>query len=426
MTPLAALVLFAIVAAAQANPSATNAVAVKADTLRGKMLLGYQGWFGCPNDGSPLNRWFHWFRRGTPVAANLTVDMWPDTSELEADELFPTQLTGADGRPAMLYSAYKAKTVARHFKWMQEAGIDGVALQRFVSQTKSPVHAAFCDQVARNVRDSAERHGRIFAIEYDTAAGDAEPLMRDWQRVVDELRVTESPRYLRHNGKPVLFVWGLGFKDRQGTAAQAQALVDWLKRGPVRYQVTIVGGVPSGWRSGNGDAHPGEDWARVFRSFDVISPWTVGRYRDNSGADNYRQKWIEPDMAEARRVGAEYMPVVFPGFSWHNLHNGALNQIPRQGGRFYWRQVSNAVAAGATMMKTAMFDEVDEGTAMFKVVSSTRQLPQQGSLVALDADGLELPSDWYLRLAGQASRLLRGEMQPSAELPLQASPSRRP
>jgi len=63
---------------------------------------------------------------------------------------------------------------------------------------------------------------------------------------------------------------------------------------------------------------------------------------------------------------------------------------------------------------------------MFKVVSSTRQLPQQGSLVALDADGLELPSDWYLRLAGQASRLLRGEMQPSAELPLQASPSRRP
>ena len=62
------------------------------------------------------------------------------------------------------------------------------------------------------------------------------------------------------------------------------------------------------------------------------------------------------------------MPVIFPGFSWHNLKATLpLNQIPRNGGTFYWRQVYNAISAGCTMLYGAMFDEVDEGTAMFKM-----------------------------------------------------------
>ena len=47
-----------------------------------------------------------------------------------------------------------------------------------------------------------------------------------------------------------------------------------------------------------------------------------------------------------------------------------LQPIPRRGGRFYWRQVERALQAGSTMLYGAMFDEVDEGTAMFKVAAS--------------------------------------------------------
>ena len=55
---------------------------VDASTMQHKLLMGYQGWFSCPGDGSQINGYFHWFRSDTPDAANFRVDMWPDTSEL--------------------------------------------------------------------------------------------------------------------------------------------------------------------------------------------------------------------------------------------------------------------------------------------------------------------------------------------------------
>ena len=38
--------------------------------------------------------------------------------------------------------------------------------------------------------------------------------------------------------------------------------------------------------------------------------------------------------------------------------------------------------------------------------------------MALDEDGETLPSDWYLRLAGEARKLYRGEIEPSDNLPI--------
>src|SRR6476620_8428752 len=79
---------------------ASSASAVDPTTLDGKLMFGYQGWFGCPGDGSPLNTWEHWFRRGAPTAATLRVDMWPDVSELSESERCDTSLTLPDGQHA--------------------------------------------------------------------------------------------------------------------------------------------------------------------------------------------------------------------------------------------------------------------------------------------------------------------------------------
>ncbi len=397
--------------------------AVDATTALRKLLFGYQGWFACPGDGSQPNRWVHWFSGDPPDASNATFDLWPDVSELGDDELFATNMTLPGGGAARLYSAYTEKTVVRHFTWMREAGIDGVMLQRFLSELSDPAFLALRDQVLANVRAGAEQEGRVFAVMYDISGANASTLVddleSDWRYLVDTLKVTESDRYLNHGGKPLLAIWGFGFDGRPVTAAQAQELIDYFQSdAEAKYQATVMGGVPSNWRTLDGDAATDSAWTSVYHSLDIVSPWAVGRYADAAGADNFRTNRIEPDLAELAPLGKDYMPVVFPGFSWKNLNDGPLNQIPRQGGDFYWHQVFNAVDAGASMLYGAMFDEVDEGTAMFKIAATSAELPEQGTFLALDADGADLPSDWYLRLGGAATQMVRGDTAVTDTIPI--------
>jgi hypothetical protein len=378
--------------------------------------MGYQGWFLCPGDGSPPDRWVHWFKGQSPVASELAVEMWPDLSELGAGELFDTGLSFGDGQTARLYSAWTEATVVRHFQWMKEAGIDGVLVQRFVSELSDPAFLAYRDRVLENARAGAEQHGRVFAVMYDISGTSeatlVDALKNDWAHLENTLGVTQSPRYLRHAGKPLLAIWGLGFSDRPGTAAQAAEIVQHFS------DVTLLGGVPTHWRTLGSDSKTDPAWAGVYRSFDLLSPWLVGRFADEAGADSALAQFIVPDLAETQTLGIGYVPVTFPGFSWKNLTGGPLNQIPRNGGKFYWHQVHNAISAGSTMLYTAMFDEVDEATAMFKVAPSAAEVPEQGSFLTLDADGQALPSDWYLRLGGAASQMLRGEIPLSSTIPI--------
>ena len=393
---------------------------VDATTMDGKLLMGYQGWFACPNDGSAPNQWWHWFHNQTPTAANVNTDFLPDTSEFGSNELFNTQMTYSNGAPVQLYSSAVEQTVLRHFKWMQENQLDGVFLQRFLSDLSSPQFFSFRNQVTVDVRAGAEACGRVFAIMYDLSGQSTNTLLsnitNDWLYLVNTMRVTNSTRYLCHKGKPIVALWGFGFNDGNHLASpqQAQTIINWFKsRG-----VTVMGGVPTYWRTLQNDSFTNAAWTSVYLSFDVLSPWAVGRFGNNAGADNYTANITIPDLAECKTNAIDYMPVVFPGFSWYNENGGPLNQIPRNGGSFYWRQVYDAVHAGCNMIYGAMFDEVNEGTAMYKLVPTTAQLPAQGQFLALDCDGVALNSDWYLRLANQAGRMLRKEIPLQTAIPI--------
>jgi hypothetical protein len=60
------------------------------------------------------------------------------------------------------------------------------------------------------------------------------------------------------------------------------------------------------------------------------------------------------------------------------------------------------------MLYTAMFDEINEGTAIFKLAADLGQEPVGTELFALDADGCGgATSDMYLLLSKQASRALK-------------------
>jgi hypothetical protein len=393
---------------------------VDATTMYGKLLMGYQGWFACPNDGSAPNQWWHWFHNQTPTAANVNTDFLPDTSESTPNELFNTQMTYSNGSPVQLDSSAVQATVLRHFKWMQANQLDGVFLQRFLTDLSSPQFFSFRNQVTANVRAGAEAYGRVFSIMYDISGQPTNTLVsnitNDWLYLVNTMHITNSTRYLCHKGKPVVAIWGFGFNDGGHLASpqQAQTVINWFKS----QGVTVMGGVPTYWRTLQNDSYTNTAWTPVYLSFDVISPWAVGRFGNNAGADNYTASITIPDLAECKTNAIDYMPVAFPGFSWHNENGGPLNQIPRNGGSFYWRQIYDDVHAGCNMIYGAMFDEVNEGTAMYKLVPTTTQLPAQGAFLALDCDGIALGSDWYLRLANQAGKMLRGEIPLQTTIPI--------
>ena len=392
------------------------AFAVDPATLDGKVLIGYQGWFTCPEDGS--NRWTHW-SRGVPTPETLTIEMYPDVSELEPDERCAIPSMTIGGKQAYLFSSRNANTVSRHFRWMKEYGLDGVLVQRFVGSIRGA--RAGGDVVLKNVMAAAKESGRTFAIEYDISGGKAETfaqtLKDDWTYLVEELKVAEHPNYQRHNGKPVVSVWGMGLSDGPAhppaDAKEALELITWFKS-----KATYMGGTPSRWGTLTRDSKSEPAWAEAYAAMDVIQPWNVGRYGSIDGADKFKDEVVVPDVKLAAKNGQAYMPVVFPGFSWSNLKKTAKpNQIPRLRGEFLWRQAYNAKMAGAKMLKIAMFDEVDEGTAIFKVVSKRAQAPEQGFWLALDADGAELPSDHYLKLAGEITKMFHGEAAPVVRMP---------
>jgi hypothetical protein len=124
------------------------------------------------------------------------------------------------------------------------------------------------------------------------------------------------------------------------------------------------------------------------------------------------QYW-KADLAEARRVGMEYLPVVYPGFGWTNLkgRDAERHTIPRLGGEFFRRQFGAAADLSIDMAYVAMFDEVDEGTAIFKV---TNDAPVQGRFATYEG----LPGDWYLRLTGEGAKVIRGETRYREEIPI--------
>ena len=396
---------------------------VDAASLRNKILCGYQGWFRCPGDASGLG-WVHWSRdAGAIRPETLTFEMWPDMGEYGADERFPVPgFTYPDGRPAALFSSDNAATVLRHFRWMRGHDIDGAWLQHFlVDLPGGPVAQLYPSRlrVLRHVMAAAGRTGRAWALAYDIAGMPADRiydvLTADWKRMVAS-GVARSPRYLREGGRPVVLVWGF-YRNSASNAMSARLanrLIDFFgARGPC--SAFLVGGGDWDWRS-----NPDPAWRAFHRRFGGYVPWNVGNYSVDQATGVKRAStgaWAG-DRQECERQGVVWIPTVYPGFGWDNLTRRAregapTSAIPRRGGRFLWEQFHELAKQGVGSAYVAMFDEVDEGTSIFKVTSSP---PTQARFSGYEG----LPSDWYLRLVGEGARMLRGKRPITAQIPITA------
>jgi len=149
----------------------------------------------------------------------------------------------------------------------------------------------------------------------------------------------------------------------------------------------------------------------------MISPWHVGTF-GLSSIDSWTTK-IKDDMVYCKSLGIDYMPVLWPGFSWANWKPGAEdkpNQHPRMHGNFMWDQFYRAKSkfteTGMTASTyVAMFDEYDEGTAIAKAAENASMIPANQWFLTLDADGIACSSDFYLRLVGDGAKMMKGAIE---------------
>lgn len=368
----------------------------------GKITVGYQGWFAANGDGSPINAWWHWATNWaqTPSPSNVGIKSWPDVRDYTT-----TYATGfanlGNGQQARLYSDYNDQTINVQFQWMQQYNLDCAALQRFnPTGGEGPIR----DAVTAKVKTAAETYGRKFYIMYDVTGWTnmQSEIKTDWINKMSAY--TSSSAYARQNGKPVVCIWGFGFDDNNHpwTAAVCLDVINFFKN----QGCYVIGGVPRGWRTGTDGSRP--NFLSAYSALNMISPWMVGAIGDNQGSDNIYNNFNVPDQAYCNQNGIDYQPCVLPG---------DLQERQRHHGDFMWHQFYNMVRLGAQGIYISMFDEYNEGNQIAKTAESQAFVPTNSGMLALDEDGVACSADYYMRLAGDGGRMLKGQIGLTATRP---------
>lgn len=377
------------------------------------VMAGYQGWFAAEGDGSGRG-WYHLQngRCGGFKPGCSSVDFYPDMQAYP--QQYKTAFQYPDGSPVHMYSPFDESAVDLHFKWMRDYGIDGVFMQRFVVEIKesNPKGKRHFNKVLENALKAARKYSRAICVMYDLTGctpADVAYVEKDWAELQQLFRLfdnTAHPSYLRHNKKPLVSIWGVGFNDnRKYTIADAARLIARLKGDNNR--VSVMLGVPYYWRTLAKDTENSPALHELAKRCDIVMPWAVGRYSSGNYAA-VAEATLAGDVAWCNTHRVSYVPLVFPGFSWGNLKNdpSLYNSIPRLKGDFLWQQVAGVRQAGAQALYVAMFDEIDEGTAIYKCAREA-EMPLHGDKKFVGIEN-ELGSDYYLWLTGQAGRWLRG------------------
>lgn len=405
-------------------PGPTPIYNVTPSEFVGKSYVGYQAWFNIPNDRMGRG-WAHWGWNNPLQASQMTFEMMPYTAEYPASALQDSGFVLGNGSPAKFFTGYDQGVINTHFRWMQEFEIDGAVVQWFTTDdTASRL------SVLKMAKIAAELYGREFSVMFDfsgTKVGHSacttgpqvvECLKAQWMSTVDA-GITTSPRYTRVNGLPLVSVWGFGYSHNDNMTAQDTLnLLDWFHNSaPEKYRAVVLGGVTTYWRTMSTDP---DLWVNAFSKFDILSPWMVAQSQDEATMATFIKNWVIPDLELVSKRNQKYLPVIFPGFSWYNLFKDQpQNQIPRRGGQFIWGQARQLSQLGIKSFYTAMFDEVNEGTAIMKTAANASEAPKEFFTLTLDADGSSYPNDWYLQVSRAIARALKQSKGfESASLPI--------
>ena len=287
------------------------------NSYKGLVMAGYQGWFNAPDDGAGRG-WYHYTGHDGFRPGSCTIDFWPEVSEYK--QLYKTEFKFADGTPAYTFSSHDASTVDTHFRWMKEYGLDGVFMQRFVGEISNKSGLNHFNKVLNSAMEAANKYERAICVMYDLSGmrpGGEDVLLKDIADIAKRHSLKDhakNPSYLYHNGKPLVTVWGVGFNDRRRYGLnEAEKIINGLKA----QGFSVMLGVPTHWRELSGDTESDPRLHELIKKCDVVMPWFVGRYNEDS-YPRY-QKLVREDVKWARKNKVDYAPLCFPGFSWRNM-----------------------------------------------------------------------------------------------------------
>jgi hypothetical protein len=392
------------------NGQKKSSAVPKFPSYKGLVMCGYQGWHNTPTDGSERG-WTHLGKGGVFKPGSCNIDFWPDISEYK--KTYKTDFKLADSSYAYVYSSRDQSTTDLHFKWMKKYGIDGVFMQRFVAEIKYEKGKNHFDKVLESAMAASKKYNRAICIMYDLSGmrpGDEQILIKDLDELAEKYKIfspKDNPTYLYHNGKPLVTVWGVGFNDRRAYGLnEAEIIINSIKS----KGYSIMLGVPTYWRELGNDTQKDIRLHDLIKKCDIIMPWFVGRY-DETSYHSFKPL-VSNDLQWCKSNNVDYAPLVFAGFSWRNMIGPRTTQIPRNKGSFMWKQIVGAMEAGSEMLFVAMFDEIDEGTAIYKCTNN----PPVGKSVFVTYEGL--PSDFYLKLVGEAAKWVHGKKGYGADIPL--------
>lgn len=386
------------------SPTITSLMKVSQNnlTLEKKILCTYNGNYRCIGDSSNQN-WSTWSKREDRLTVDdINFEMWPDTSEYEEHELFKTGINDSNNNPSYLFSSMNPIVIERHFAWMLKYGIDGIWLKRFVTDLPGSINGykKYLPNllILNYVKNFAEKYDRFFSIMYDltgvSSVGFSDVIKRDWSRLLNH-QIHKTSSYVHENSKPVIMLSGLGH-DKNLNPDVIINLITFLKS-----SAYVIGGVNWTWRTDTINQQTNPPWGDIYAMLDGICPLNTGNYYiASTGIWWCASGYWQEDVALARSRKQFYLPLIYPGYGVDNKNGTTNSRISRTNGNFMWHQFVQCVRFSINSAIIESFDDVTNGTAIFKISNNP---PVLNKFITYG----DLPEDHYLKLAGFSSEMIR-------------------
>ncbi|MEJ5260007.1 MAG: hypothetical protein WHS88_07455 [Anaerohalosphaeraceae bacterium] len=284
-----------------------------------RVMAFYYPWYGTPDGPGGAGRVVHWGRIN------------PDKRDISDSTHYPRG--GA-------YDSHCPQVIDRHCRQAQDSGIDTLIVSWWGA-------GSYEDRAMPQILDACRRYGLTATVYYETVPPPQTPqsACSDILRNVLQ-KYASHPAWLRHNGKPVVFVYG--------RAVEEIGLLGWhqVKQ---RLEAEFPGGavlIGDGFSYGTAAVFDG---LHTYNPAGELAGKTLPQLRTWC-AQTYPQ-WIQT----ARQQGRIAALTVIPGYDDTKIRTPGL-KVPRLDGKLYALQWEAAVRAAPDWILITSFNEWHEGS----------------------------------------------------------------